>query len=228
MQVTIANTQINVIEHQGRRVVTLAMIDQVHQRPDGTARRNFNENKPRLVAGEDYLELNQPDEIRTLGITRPQGGTPSSLIIITESGYLMLVKSFTDDLAWQVQRQLVDSYFRVNAKSAPMSLAQMCLVQAQALVDMEQRQSSVEQQVKVLEAKIPHQQNYFTILGYCRFTGVDVTNNQANALGRRASKLSRERNLDIGFANDPRYGRVNTYHEDVLDDVFTQHFEQAA
>ncbi len=33
---------------------------------------------------------------------------------MTESGYLMLVKSFTDDLAWEVQRQLVSSYFRVR------------------------------------------------------------------------------------------------------------------
>lgn len=32
--------------------------------------------------------------------------------LITESGYLMLVKSFTDDLAWDVQRQLMKSYFR--------------------------------------------------------------------------------------------------------------------
>lgn len=28
----------------------------------------------------------------------------------------MLVKSFTDDLAWEVQRQLVNSYFKVQAK----------------------------------------------------------------------------------------------------------------
>lgn len=27
-------------------------------------------------------------------------------------GYLMLVKSFTDDLAWEVRRKLVNSYFR--------------------------------------------------------------------------------------------------------------------
>lgn len=31
---------------------------------------------------------------------------------LTESGYLLLVKSFTDDLAWNVQRQLVNSYFK--------------------------------------------------------------------------------------------------------------------
>jgi hypothetical protein len=32
--------------------------------------------------------------------------------VLVESGYLMLTKSFNDDLAWQVQRELVNSYFR--------------------------------------------------------------------------------------------------------------------
>jgi len=41
-------------------------------------------------------------EIRTLGIERPQGGVLEKVTLITESGYLMLVKSFTDDLAWKV------------------------------------------------------------------------------------------------------------------------------
>ena len=37
-----------------------------------------------------------------------------SKALITEQGYLMLVKSFTDDLAWEVQRKLVSSYFNVH------------------------------------------------------------------------------------------------------------------
>lgn len=48
------------------------------------------------------------DEIRSLGINIPPKGTT----LITESGYLLLVKSFTDDLAWKVQRQLVSNYFQ--------------------------------------------------------------------------------------------------------------------
>ncbi len=37
-----------------------------------------------------------------------KGGNPNNLVtLITETGYLMLVKSFTDDLAWKVQRELV-------------------------------------------------------------------------------------------------------------------------
>ena len=105
-QITINNCDMSVVEYGGQRVVTLAMIDEVHQRPEGTARKRFNDNKVRFVEGEDYFVRNS-DEARELGFTAPNG-----LTLLTESGYLMLVKSFTDDLAWQVQRQLVRSYFR--------------------------------------------------------------------------------------------------------------------
>lgn len=97
--------------YQGQRVVTLKDVDMVHERADGTARRNFNANKERFIEGVDYFRI-QPNEIRTVGITSPNGG-----IVITESGYLMLVKSFTDDLSWSVQRQLVNSYFKVKELS---------------------------------------------------------------------------------------------------------------
>lgn len=115
--VKINNYGIQVKEFNGQRVVTFKDIDLAHNRPEGTAGRNFRENRNRFIENVDYFEVNQPDEIRRLGIERPQGGTPTKIILITESGYLMLVKSFTDDLSWQVQRQLVNTYFR--AKSLP-------------------------------------------------------------------------------------------------------------
>ena len=100
-------------EFQGKRVVTLKDIDLCHERPDGTARRNFNQNKQHLIEGTDYfiIELTT-NEIRTqFGAGKNAGRT---ITVVTESGYLMLVKSFTDDLAWDVQRQLVNAYFRVE------------------------------------------------------------------------------------------------------------------
>lgn len=111
LTVTINNTKLPIKEYQGQRVVTLKEIDAVHERPEGTARRNFNANKNHLIEGTDFFVVSQPSEIRSLGLERPQGGTPQSVTLITESGYLMLVKSFTDDLAWTVQRQLVNVYF---------------------------------------------------------------------------------------------------------------------
>lgn len=114
--VNINNQAVTIKEYKGQRVVTFKDIDAVHNRPEGTARKRFHDNKKHLIEDVDYFKVNQPSEIRTLGITRPQGGTPEEVTLLTESGYLMLVKSFTDALAWSVQRQLVNIYFRVQAE----------------------------------------------------------------------------------------------------------------
>lgn len=104
---TINNTSLEVKEYQGKRVVTFKDIDMVHKRAEGTARRNFNTNKKYFIEGEDYFVRNSYEAKNEFGTTAPNG-----LILVTESGYLMLVKSFTDDLAWTVQRQLVNTYFK--------------------------------------------------------------------------------------------------------------------
>lgn len=106
----IQNQEIQVKEFNGQRVVTLKDIDLVHERPSGTASRNFKSNRQHFIEGEDFYIVHLKDEIRPLGFQIPNRG----LTLITESGYLMLVKSFTDDLAWAVQRQLVNCYFRVK------------------------------------------------------------------------------------------------------------------
>lgn len=140
----INNTDISVKEYQGQRVVTFKDIDAVHGRPDGTAKRNFRSNREHFIEGEDFFMLDQPDEIRSLGIQRPQGGTPESVALITESGYLMLVKSFTDDLAWKVQRELVKGYFRAKEQARASTPAEQLLAQAQIMVEQERRLTALE------------------------------------------------------------------------------------
>ena len=104
--VNINDQNIMVKEFKGHRVITFKDIDTVHERADGTARKRFNDNKKHFVEGEDYFVRKTDEAQAEYGITAPNG-----LTLITESGYLMLVKSFTDDLAWDVQRQLVKRYF---------------------------------------------------------------------------------------------------------------------
>lgn len=111
--IKIEDTEIQIREYNGQRVVTFKDIDTVHQRPNGTAKRNFQHNKKHFIDGEDYIIVNrdnQKDEIRTFGFSIPSRG----ITLVTESGYLMLAKSFTDDLSWEVQRQLVNGYFKVK------------------------------------------------------------------------------------------------------------------
>lgn len=105
----INNANITIKEYHGQRVVTFKDIDAVHGRPDGTAKRNFNANKERFIEGEDYFVRNSYEASHEYGVVAPNG-----LTLLTESGYLMLVRSFTDDLAWKVQKQLVNGYFRAR------------------------------------------------------------------------------------------------------------------
>ena len=109
----IGDCDISVKVYNGQRVVTLKDIDTVHNRPDGTAKRNFNSNKNHFIEGVDYFMVSA-DEIRTSRMFPISDNDFMAKALITESGYLMLVKSFTDDLAWDVQRQFVSSYFKRN------------------------------------------------------------------------------------------------------------------
>lgn len=115
-----------VVELKGQRVVTLSMVDSVHERPEGTAGRNFRENRDRLIPGEDYYELTA-DEIRRQSMTEVFAARTAKGFLLTESGYLMLVKSLNDDLAWEVQRELVNCYFR--ARKAPVELTRIEILQ---------------------------------------------------------------------------------------------------
>lgn len=111
---------INPKEYNGRRVVTFKDIDLVHGRADGTARYRFRDNKKHFIEGEDYFVVTpQTLENAKMGEIRPSGIESVNVrgtTFLTETGYLMLVKSFTDDLAWSVQRELVNNYFRFRTE----------------------------------------------------------------------------------------------------------------
>ncbi len=111
--VIINNQHLSLRSYNGQKVVTFKDIDSVHGRSEGTAHRNFKTNKKRFVEGVDFFRRNSSEAKKEFGISAPNG-----LILITESGYLMLAKSFTDDLAWQIQRELVNVYFRSSEKKS--------------------------------------------------------------------------------------------------------------
>lgn len=117
--VHINHTKLHIIEYLGQRVATLSQIDAVHARPEGTARRNFNTNKRHLIEGEDFCKMSA-NEFRMRFPNILAERATEDITLMYEAGYLMLVKSFTDDLAWKVQRQLVKNYFRnTQIRSTP-------------------------------------------------------------------------------------------------------------
>lgn len=146
--ITINNTQVEVKEYEGLRVVTVWDIAKVHDREVKRINEIFKNNIDKFILKEDYFFLT-PNEFSG-SFKTAQNFIPNNvkeIPLFTESGYLMLVKTFTDDLSWDIQRQLVKTYFRLKETQKTMTLPQQLLAQAQCLVEMDNRITVVENKV---------------------------------------------------------------------------------
>lgn len=156
--ITISNENLSVKELNGQRVITFKDIDRLHKRAEGTAKRNFNSNKKHFVEKVDYFFVKPKDvekyEIRTSEINN--AGT----YLITESGYLMLVKSLTDDLAWKVQRELINNYFRYKeiVPNNEFDIMRMCIDRLEnikyGMKKLESNQKEQDDKIKDIEEKM--------------------------------------------------------------------------
>ena len=113
--ITINNVELGIKEYKKERVVTAWDIGKVHNRDVGEINKIFNRNKDKFILNEDYFILKIKDfseRFKTIQDFIPNN--VKEIVLFTESGYLMLVKTFTDDLSWEIQRQLVKGYFKLK------------------------------------------------------------------------------------------------------------------
>lgn len=129
--IEINNRQLAVRDWKEQRVITFKDIDEVHGRTAGTAARAFYANRKRMTEEVDYFKLHRADLNSPYFV---EFSSPNGLIVLTETGYLMLVKVLNDPKAWDVQRKLVDVYFHAKqAAQQPDFMAMMPKTMAEAL-----------------------------------------------------------------------------------------------
>nr|DAG29993.1 MAG TPA: hypothetical protein [Caudoviricetes sp.] len=153
--ITIENTEMQIREYNGQRVVTFKDIDTVHENKSGTARRNFNRNKKHFIEGEDYFSLTKKNSNETNSYIRNITVPNKGITLLTESGYLMIVKSLNGDIAWKVQRQLVNSYFKVK-QEIPERKTYPLLVEDKWLAEMEPNFEYLCKQYKLTRKGLYH------------------------------------------------------------------------
>lgn len=96
----------------------------------------------------------------------------------------------------------------------------LIIMQATAMKEIKSQVAKIEHRVLEIESQsITRQTDYYTIAGYASLRGIKVDLSKAGILGKKATKLSTELGYDIGKTHDPRFGRVNTYHIEVLGEV---------
>ncbi|MFT4760318.1 MAG: hypothetical protein ACI9XO_002601 [Paraglaciecola sp.] len=96
---------------------------------------------------------------------------------------------------------------------------QVPLWERQELMNLEIRQDIQELGNKIMriEAEVTSvDDHYYTIVGFCRLQKMACLIHKAKEWGKVATRMSREMSMPTGTAHDERFGKVRTYHVDVL------------
>lgn len=116
--IKIGEKSIKKIDFKGKTVITAKMIAEVHGREVKRVNEQFRNNQEKFIENEDYFRVDKKEEavdnidpeIRTLFTQNNM----KEVYLFSITGYLMLVKTFDDEKSWEVQRTLVNSYFKLK------------------------------------------------------------------------------------------------------------------
>lgn len=92
--------------------------------------------------------------------------------------YLMLTKPFNDDLAWQIQRELVNSYFRTRA---PLTEIEMIAAMAADAVRQQKRLNQVEEQIETVTEAVENIKRGTMRAGYVGYRQVVAKSGMSDA-----------------------------------------------
>lgn len=131
----------------------------------------------------------------------------------------------------EARKYFIECERMAKEKSKPMTPMQILETQLAIMKDheakmlmIESKQNDIDSKINEIEAKIStSNSDYYSISGYASLKGfrhLDIR--KANLIGKLAAKLSRAYGVDIGKVKDERYGSVNIYHIDILNEAFNR------
>ena len=222
--------ELMVLEHNSIRVMTTEQLAEAYGCAPKQIQQNFNNNRVRFIAGKHFFVLEGQDlqtfRLQVENIELQISPKTRHLYLWTERGAARHSKMLGTERAWDVFEQLEDSYFKVAKNMTPEEFllfsAQRMVEQAKAIKAANARIDKVDERLLDVESKqMTIDEHHYTIIGYANLTGVrGVSRDAAARLGRKASAMSRKQGYHIGKEYDAKYGLVNTYHVDVLQEVF--------
>jgi prophage antirepressor-like protein len=153
--------------------------------------------------------------------TIPTLGGDQEMWVISEPGLYSLMLRSTKPEAKQFKKWVTHDVLPTIRKTGKyeiqgMSELDLIIRSAQALKKLETRVHTLEAKTHINSG----QTGYWTITAWCKLNDLKISLDEAMLRGREATKLSNEWRAEIGKVHDERFGLVNSYREDVLEEVF--------
>lgn len=169
--------------------------------------------------------LNSVDEDEKVRKNVPTLGGIQEMWFVTEDGLYEILMQSRKPIAkeWKKKvKEILKEIRKTGSYTKPLTPAEQLLAQAKLMVDMENRLNTIEKNTARLENNLRRTitNEYFTVIGYANFRGINANTYNSSVIGRKASKICKDCGLAIGKVIDSKYGTINTYPLDVLDEIF--------
>jgi prophage antirepressor-like protein len=155
-------------------------------------------------------------------------GGPQNLVTVNEPGLYTLIIRSNKPEAKKFRKWITSEVLPAIRKSGKyeidnISEIDLIIQSAQSLKKFELKQIEHDNRLSTLEAK-SHQNSgqtgYWTIIAWSRLNNLKLSLDEATKRGREAARLSNVWGVDISKVPDERFGFVNSYREDVLEEIF--------
>ena len=158
------------------------------------------------------------------------GGRPQIEYILSTDIAKEIAMLERNEVGKKVRRYFIEFEKMHKQKVIPLTQAEILAQSAALLVEQERRTAALEAETEAIRKnqlkiancvnRLTNSNENLTVIAYGILNKVRLDKNKASSLGRKASKLSRERNLTIGRWRDPHWGEVGLYDISVLEQVF--------
>lgn len=172
------------------------------QNEDYTVIKSENPVNQQITSSDYVLTLDTAKEISMLQRT-DKGKQARRYFIEIEKKYKEECEGFVDEM------ELVIKIARRNIE----------IKREQNLI--KQNLSEIKEEIKILKVRHETDPNFFTVVGYASLLGKQINLEFAKKLGKEASKICRDKNIEPSTIPDPRFGRVKTYPKNILETLFS-------
>ena len=105
----------------------------------------------------------------------------------------------------------------------PMTQIELIVFIANQMAEQERKSLELDNRLQVVEQKqqqLDQDNDHFTVKGFCALHQLDLSNGKMSAISKKAKKLSDVKDYMYHAITDPRWGKVWTYHRDILTELF--------
>lgn len=95
--IKVTDKDLEIKEWRNKRVVTVYDVAMLHNREVREVNQQFNRVKNKLILNVDYFIIPKEEYLQSLGVISNKARN-KEVVLLTENGYLLLIKVFKDDL----------------------------------------------------------------------------------------------------------------------------------